>query len=146
MAAISTFTATDGDDLAGFVALARGGQRPVFYTAGGNGSPRHLAMELLRQRAELPPTALEHVPERGNAEAVAALLAGTVQAASPNISGAAELVRAGRLRAIAVSGGGRGVVEAGPRWAGGTGGTGAVGSPGIAGRGRRSRGHVNMDP
>lgn len=44
------------------------------------------------------------MPERGNAEAVAAVLSGTVQAASPNISGAAELVWAGRLRAIAVTG------------------------------------------
>ena len=95
---------SDVTDLGGFVTLARGGQRPVFYTTGGNGSPGHLAMELLRQRAELPPSTLTHVPERGNAEAVAALLAGTVQAASPNIAGAAELVRAGRLRAIAVSG------------------------------------------
>lgn len=91
-------------DLAGFVASAQRGDRPVFYATGGNGSPGHLAMEFLRQRAELPASALTHVPERGNAEAVAAVLSGTVQAASPNISGAAELVRAGRLRAIAVTG------------------------------------------
>lgn len=87
---------------AGFIAAAR--RTPMFYTSAGIGSPGHLAMEHLRQRAGLPPAALENVPQRGNTEALTALLTGTVQAGFLAIGGGPDLVRSGRLRAIAVSG------------------------------------------
>ena len=89
-------------DFAGFVASARA--RPLFYTSAGIGSPGHLAMEHLRQTVGLPAGALENVPQRGNTEALTALLGGTVQAGFLAIGGGPELVRSGRLRALAVSG------------------------------------------
>jgi tripartite-type tricarboxylate transporter receptor subunit TctC len=89
-------------DLAGFLAEARA--KPVFYASAGIGSPGHLAMEYLRQTAGLPATAFDHVTQRGNAEALTTLLAGTVQAGFLAIGGGPDLVRSGRLRAIAVSG------------------------------------------
>jgi tripartite-type tricarboxylate transporter receptor subunit TctC len=89
-------------DLAGFVAAAR--RRPLFYTSAGVGSPGHLAMEHLRQTTGLPMGSLENVPQRGNTEALTTLLAGTVQAGFLAIGGGPDLVRSGRLRAIAVSG------------------------------------------
>ncbi|MBR0644741.1 Bug family tripartite tricarboxylate transporter substrate binding protein [Plastoroseomonas hellenica] len=88
-------------DLAGLIAAAR--RESVFYCSGGNGSPGHLAMERLRHEAGLPPGAFSHVPMRGNTEALTSLLAGTVQAGFLAIGGGPELVRAGRLVAIAVS-------------------------------------------
>lgn len=88
-------------DLAGLIAAAR--REPVFYCSGGNGSPGHLAMERLRHEAGLPPGAFSHVPMRGNTEAVTSLLAGTVQAGFLAIGGGPELVRSGRLVALAVS-------------------------------------------
>lgn len=89
-------------DLAGFLAAAR--RRPVFYSSAGIGSPGHLAMERLRQRSGLPAGALENVPQRGNAEALTAVLSGTAQAGFLAIGGGPDLVRSGRLRALAVSG------------------------------------------
>ncbi len=85
-----------------FLAAAR--REPLFYTSGSIGSPGHLAMEHLRQLAGLPPAALEHVPQRGNAEALTALVSGQVPAGFLALGGGPDLVRSGRLRALAVSG------------------------------------------
>ena len=90
-------------DLAGFAAAVRA-RPPLFYTSAGIGSPGHLAMEHLRQTLGLPAGALENVPQRGNTEALTTLLAGTVQAGFLAIGGGPDLVRSGRLRALAISG------------------------------------------
>ncbi len=92
-------------DLRGLLEAAR--REPVFYSSAGSGSPGHLAMEHLRQMAGLPVGALENVPQRGNAEAITALVAGTAPAGFLAMGGGPELVRAGRLRPIAVSGAAR---------------------------------------
>lgn len=89
-------------DLASFIAAAWA--RPLFYSSAGIGSPGHLAMEHLRQRLGMPTRALDHVPMRGNAEALTALYSGTVQAGLLSIGAAPDAVRSGRLRAIATSG------------------------------------------
>jgi tripartite-type tricarboxylate transporter receptor subunit TctC len=88
--------------LAEFLAAAR--RTPLLYASAGNGSPGHLAMAHLGHALGLPAGALEHVPFRGNAEAITALLAGQVQAGFIAISGGAAFVTDGRLRALAVSG------------------------------------------
>ena len=88
--------------LAGFLAAA--GKRPIFYSSAGIGSPGHLAMEHLRQRASLPAGALEHAPLRGNTEALTAVLSGSVEAGFLAVGGGPDLVRSGRLRALAMSG------------------------------------------
>jgi tripartite-type tricarboxylate transporter receptor subunit TctC len=85
-----------------FLAAAR--RHPLHYASAGNGSPGHLAMAYLGSALGLPHGALEHVPFRGNAEAITALLAGQVQAGFIAISGGASFVTDGRLRALAVSG------------------------------------------
>lgn len=90
-------------DFAGFLTAAQV-RAPLFYTSAGIGSPGHLAMEHLRQRLGLPRGALENVPQRGNTEALTALLGGTVQAGFLAMGGGPDLVRSGRLRALAVSG------------------------------------------
>jgi tripartite-type tricarboxylate transporter receptor subunit TctC len=61
-------------------------------------------MEHLCQRAGLAPGALEHVPLRGNTEALTAVLSGSAQAGFLAMGGGPDLVRSGRLRALAVSG------------------------------------------
>ncbi|MCR0983161.1 Bug family tripartite tricarboxylate transporter substrate binding protein [Roseomonas populi] len=88
--------------LEGFARAAR--ERPMLYASAGNGSPGHLAMEFLRNSLGLRKRALEHVPFRGNAEAMTDLLAGRVKAAFIAVSGGADFVKDGRLRALAVSG------------------------------------------
>ncbi len=89
-------------DLAGFLDAAR--RTPLFYASAGVGSPGHLAMEHLRQTAGLPAGALENVSQRGNAEALTAIVSGTVPGGFLAIGGGPDLVRSGRLRALAVSG------------------------------------------
>jgi tripartite-type tricarboxylate transporter receptor subunit TctC len=88
--------------LAEFLAAAR--RQPLLYASAGHGSPGHLAMANLGHTLGLPRGALEHVPFRGNAQAVTDLLAGRVQAGFIAISGGAEFVKDGRLRALAISG------------------------------------------
>jgi tripartite-type tricarboxylate transporter receptor subunit TctC len=85
-----------------FLAAAR--REPLFYSSGSVGSPGHLAMEHLRQLTGLPPAALEHVPQRGNAEALTAIVSGQVPAGFLALGGGPQLVGSGRLRALAVSG------------------------------------------
>lgn len=89
-------------DLPGFLAAAR--RQPLLYASAGNGSPGHLALAFLSHATGLPDGALEHVPFRGNAQAMTDLLAGRVQAGFIAISGGADFVRDGRLRALAISG------------------------------------------
>ncbi|NGM23351.1 tripartite tricarboxylate transporter substrate binding protein [Roseomonas stagni] len=95
-------------DLRSFLEGAR--RSPAFYASGSVGSPGHLAMEHLRQSAGLPAAALEHVPQRGNPEALTAIVSGTVPAGFLAIGGGPDLVRSGRLRALAVSGAERAAV------------------------------------
>jgi tripartite-type tricarboxylate transporter receptor subunit TctC len=83
-----------------FIEFARRSQPPLAYASGGNGSQHHLTMEMLKQRAGID---LLHVPFKGGTPAAAAAVAGDVAAVWSGSSNAAQ-IRAGRLRAIAVSG------------------------------------------
>ena len=85
-------------DLAGFLDLAR--RRTLTLGSPGNGSIGHLAAALLRARAGAEWT---HVPYRGGGPAMADLIAGHIDAVSLTLPAATEHVRAGRLRAIAVT-------------------------------------------
>ena len=87
--------------LAEFVALAR--QRPdqLAYSSGGSGSSNHLAMALLLQRAG---ARMQHVPYRGGAPAMQALLAGQVAAYFGNPSDMIPHADGGRVRVLAVAG------------------------------------------
>lgn len=70
------------------------------YSSGGNGSAAHITMELLKLRAQL---FMLHIPYRGTAPSVSDLLAGQVDATFTGAPAVLPLVRAGRLRALAVS-------------------------------------------
>ncbi len=83
-----------------FVAYAKANAGKINFASGGHGTPPHVVGELFKMMAGVN---LIHVPYRGGAPAVADLLGGQVQVmfASPSIS--IEHVRAGRLRALAVT-------------------------------------------
>jgi len=70
------------------------------YASGGNGSGAHLAAEMFKARAGVQ---VVHVPFRGAPDIVNNVMAGNVQLGFPTLSTATELVRAGRLRALAVT-------------------------------------------
>src|SRR5688572_23850841 len=86
-----------------FIELARTSKPPLAYASGGNGSQHHLTMEMLKQRAGIE---LVHVPYRGGAPATTATVAGDTAAMWAGSSNAPQ-IKAGRLRALAVSGGKR---------------------------------------
>jgi tripartite-type tricarboxylate transporter receptor subunit TctC len=81
------------------IAKARPGQ--LSYGTSGNGGPQHLAGELLKSMAGID---LLHVPYKGGAPAVVDLVGGQVQLGFASTLTAIPFVKAGRLRAIAVTG------------------------------------------
>jgi tripartite-type tricarboxylate transporter receptor subunit TctC len=83
-----------------FIELARKANPPLAYASGGNGSQHHLSMEMLKQRANIE---LTHVPYRGGAPATTATVSGEVAAMFAGSSTAPQ-IRAGNLRALAVTG------------------------------------------
>lgn len=83
-----------------FIEHARKTKPPLAYASGGNGSQHHLSMEMLKQRAGIE---LVHVPYRGGAPATTATVAGEVAAMFAGSSTAPQ-IRAGNLRALAVTG------------------------------------------
>ena len=83
-----------------FIDYARKAKPPLAYASGGNGSQHQIAMEMLKQRAGLE---LVHVPYRGGAPATTATVAGEVAAMFAGSSTAPQ-IRAGNLRALAVTG------------------------------------------
>ena len=82
-----------------FVALAKARPGGIAYASVGNGSATHLAMELFRTSEGIE---LTHVPYRGSAPALNDLVAGQVAAMFVNTASSADLIREGRLRALAV--------------------------------------------
>ena len=70
------------------------------YASGGNGTPSHLAMELLKRRADLK---IRHIPYKGTPPAVTDLIGGQVDMLFTSIAGPMAQVRSGRLRLLAVS-------------------------------------------
>ena len=71
------------------------------YGSGGSGTPSHLAAEWLLEVAQ---SQAVHVPYKGAAATVMAVQAGEVLFSLPIVGVAAPQVRAGKLRALAVTG------------------------------------------
>lgn len=70
------------------------------YASGGNGTPSHLAMELLKRRAGL---SIRHIPYKGTPPAVTDLIGAQVDMLFTSIAGPMVQVKSGRLRLLAVS-------------------------------------------
>ena len=79
-------------------AQARPGQ--LNFASAGNGGPTHLTGELLKSSAGID---IVHVPYKGNAAALTDLIGGRVQIMFSNMLTSMPHVRAGKLRAIAIS-------------------------------------------
>lgn len=71
------------------------------YGSNGNGTSLHLCMELYKS---ITGTHITHVPYRGAAGAMTALLAGEVDVMFDNLPAALSHIRAGTIRALAVAG------------------------------------------
>jgi tripartite-type tricarboxylate transporter receptor subunit TctC len=81
-----------------FIAVTK--KRPLNYSSSGTGGNNHIAMELFSQAAGIKMT---HIPYKGIAPAVIALVAGEVDAIIASSPAVMSQVKAGKARAIAVS-------------------------------------------
>jgi tripartite-type tricarboxylate transporter receptor subunit TctC len=87
-------------NFAEFLQLAKTRPGKLNYASTGNGSVVHLASLLLESHAGLE---LTHIPFNGSSPALAAVLSGEVQVFLDSIGSSIPQIRAGRLRALAVT-------------------------------------------
>jgi tripartite-type tricarboxylate transporter receptor subunit TctC len=87
-----------------FIAYARANPGAINIASAGNGTPGHMAVEMFKMMTGLN---LVHVPYRGAAPAMTDLLAGQVQVVFDNLPTSLEHIRAGKIRALAVTSAGR---------------------------------------
>jgi len=88
------------DTFRGFIDYARAHPGRISYGSVGSGSASHLTMELLKGEAKIN---VVHVPYRGFPPAVTDMLAGNIQAMFAIIPGVLPHVRAGKMKALAVT-------------------------------------------
>src|SRR4249919_2396427 len=83
-----------------FIAYARANPGKINFASAGSGSVAHVSGELFKMMAGVD---MLHVPYRGAAPALTDLLGGQVHVMFDNLPSSIEHIRAGRLRALAVS-------------------------------------------
>ena len=82
------------------LAYARANPGKLSFGSGSNGSAGHLAGELFKTEAGVD---MVHIPYKGGAPALQALLAGDTQLMFDNLANAATQLKAGKLKALAVT-------------------------------------------
>ncbi len=87
-------------DARDFLAKVKAAPGKVSYASAGAGSPHHLAMELLKERAGLR---MVHIGYRGAAPALLDVVGGQVPAMMTDLAAGAAFLKAGKLRPLAVA-------------------------------------------
>ena len=82
------------------IALAKSPRTRLSYGSGGNGSPPHLTAEFFKAMTGAPMT---HVPFKGSAPSVIALVGGQVDLSFSTVAVTLPQMKAGRIRALAVT-------------------------------------------
>jgi tripartite-type tricarboxylate transporter receptor subunit TctC len=83
-----------------FIAYAKANPGKINFASGGSGTSIHLSGELFKMMTGIN---MQHVPYRGNGPALTDLLGGQVQIMFDTMPAAIGYVRAGKLRALAVT-------------------------------------------
>ena len=83
-----------------FIAYAKANPGKINYGSAGPGTPQNIACELFKMMAEVN---LVHVPYRGGAPAVTDLIGGQIQVIFAPLSESIQQIKAGQLRALAVT-------------------------------------------
>jgi tripartite-type tricarboxylate transporter receptor subunit TctC len=91
---------TPARTLAEFIAYGKSNPGRLSYATPGIGTHGHLVAELLQQRAGFK---MEHVPYRGAGQAVGDIVGNQIPSGSFTLTTASEHIRAGTIRALAVS-------------------------------------------
>jgi tripartite-type tricarboxylate transporter receptor subunit TctC len=84
-----------------FIALAKARPEQITFGSAGNGTASHLAGELMNSMAGIR---LLHIPYKGSSPAHTDLLGGHISSAFPGVAISLPHIRAGRLRALGVTG------------------------------------------
>ncbi|MGB6105867.1 MAG: tripartite tricarboxylate transporter substrate binding protein [Pusillimonas sp.] len=87
-------------DIESFIALAKAQPGVLSFGSAGVGSGPHLAGEQFRQQAGID---IQHIPYRGGGTVITDLLGGQVEFAFATVPTLYEHIKAGRLRALAVT-------------------------------------------
>ncbi|PIT73860.1 hypothetical protein B9Z39_13805 [Limnohabitans sp. JirII-29] len=95
------------NDLPGVIALAKAKPGQINFGSPGNGTPHHLAMELMKQQLGFD---MLHVPYKGISNATTDLIGGQVQLMFASVHSMLPHVRSGRLRMLASTGATRSAV------------------------------------
>ncbi|MGZ8268983.1 MAG: tripartite tricarboxylate transporter substrate binding protein [Burkholderiales bacterium] len=98
--ALVVHPSTPAQSVKELIALARAKPKSLTYASGGNGSSTHLAGEQFREMAGID---IVHVPYKGAGPAFVDLVAGQVTMYFASIPPALPQLKAGRVRALAVS-------------------------------------------
>ena len=91
---------SDAKDAKDFIAKAKAAPGKISYGSAGAGSPHHLAMELLKTRAQLH---VVHIPYRGAAPALGDLAGGQIPAMMVDMAAGAGFIKSGKVRPLAVA-------------------------------------------
>ncbi len=83
-----------------FIAFAKQYPGKLNYSSSGSGSTQHLSGEMLKVMTGI---GIVHIPYRGTAPSIVALLSGEVEFSLSNIPAALTYVQSGRLRALAIT-------------------------------------------
>ena len=83
-----------------FIAYAKANPGKINMASAGSGTPQHVAGELFKLMTGVE---MVHVPYRGAAPALTDLIGGQVQVMFDNMTSSLEYIRAGKLRALAVT-------------------------------------------
>ena len=89
------------ETFAEFVAYVKARPGQLDYASSGNGSGQHLFMAML---ASMTGMKLTHVPYKGSGQATTDLLGGQIPVSIPGTAGMVGHIKAGKLRALAVTG------------------------------------------
>ncbi len=82
------------------IALAKARPGTLNYSSGGNGTNLHIAAELFKNQTGI---AIVHVPYKGGGPALASVLGGETDLSFPSLGAVLPHVKAGRLRALAIT-------------------------------------------
>ena len=82
------------------IALAKGGT-PISFASSGNGQSTHLSAELFNSMAGIK---MQHIPYKGSAPALSDVMAGQVEVMFDTTLSAMPFIKAGKLKALGVTG------------------------------------------
>jgi tripartite-type tricarboxylate transporter receptor subunit TctC len=97
---VSVHTSVPAKTLKELIALARSKPGAINYSSGGNGTNLHIAAELLMGLTGITMT---HLTYKGGGPALIALMSGEADLSIPSLAAVLPQVKAGRIRALAVT-------------------------------------------